>query len=1244
VTFTESVTVTGIPQIQLETGSVDRQATYSSGSGTTSLTFNYAVQAGDMSADLDYVSSSSLTLNGGTINDSVGNTATLTLPAPGAVNSLGANKAIVIDTAAPDSTTPAIVPNPANSGPTITSTATDSGTATSGIVAAEYFIDTVGAPGTGTPMSAADGTFNSNSEGLTATISTTTFNSLSQGTHTVYIRAKDGAGNWESTPSSTFVKDTSAPAVTTPIITPSPTTFPPTITSTATDSGTATSGITTAEYFVDTAGANGAGAPMNAVDGSFNSDVEALTVTMSTSLFNSLTEGTHTIYVHAKDGAGSWGPTSSATFVKDSGPPTVSIGVNDLLITDNDVGGAAFTVTATFSKSMDTTFTPTITFTPPVGTTLTFTTGTWSASNTVYTASYSKADAGVEVSNIDVSVGGAKDTNGNSQTPDPETSTGAFSIDTKNPTVTITSTDPLITDSDIGGPSFGVTATFSEPMDTSAATPIFSYNPAIGTTLTAGSGVWSAGNTIYTATYVLADANVEATGVDASVSGLKDAAGNTIAPSPTTSVDLFSVDTKNPTVTPSPVGGTFGPSGTSVALAASEPATIHYTLDDSTPSGGSSQYTSPIDISTTTTVKYFATDSVGNSGAVQTQVYTIDNVPPIVNALPAGGTYTSSQSVTLSSNEPSTIIRYTTNGNDPTGSSSQYASPISITVDTTLKFFGTDSFGNVGSIVTQVYDITGPVQPTGIVMQDTTTGGTGWGIYSTRPVLSEYVSPSSALVGKYIDSITVNLKKGTSTSTGTAFVGIINSDLSMKKTFATISISSLSSSSYVPSEYKLAAGDCYQIQAGDRIGVKNTGGSSSSNYLAIMRDINTADPYDGTNSHLTYYTSSWAMSGTTLSYDLVMTLKYSGCTTTPNNEPTANAGPDQSVNEGTQVTLDGTGSTDTDGTIASYSWTQTSGPSVTLSSSSGAQPTFTAPSVGASGATLVFSLGVTDNQGATDSTPDAVSVTVNNVNQPPVANAGSDQTVSENTLVTLTGLGSTDDGSIASYAWSQTGGPAVTLSSTTASQPTFTAPSVSATTVLTFSLTVTDNNGATDSTPDTVQVTVNDGVVQQPGIVMQDTTTGGTGWAIYSGRPVIAEYVSSSSALVGKQIDSITINLKTQDSSSSGTAIIGIINADLTIKKAFATINISTLTTSYAPYEFKLLSTDPNYVIQSGDRIGVKYTSGTSSSNNVSIMRDINTSDPYDGTNTHLTYYTSSWAMSGTPLSYDLVMTLKMID
>ncbi|MGE9746245.1 Calx-beta domain-containing protein [Bdellovibrio bacteriovorus] len=103
VQFTENVIVAGgTPEILIETGSTDRVATYSSGTGTNTLLFQYTVQAGDNSSDLDYESVNALTLAGATIKDSFGNDMILTLPAPGATGSLAANKNIEIDTQAPE--------------------------------------------------------------------------------------------------------------------------------------------------------------------------------------------------------------------------------------------------------------------------------------------------------------------------------------------------------------------------------------------------------------------------------------------------------------------------------------------------------------------------------------------------------------------------------------------------------------------------------------------------------------------------------------------------------------------------------------------------------------------------------------------------------------------------------------------------------------------------------------------------------------------------------------------------------------------------------------------------------------------------------------------------------------------------------------------------------------------------------------------------------------------------------------
>jgi hypothetical protein len=89
--------------------------------------------------------------------------------------------------------------------------------------------------------------------------------------------------------------------------------------------------------------------------------------------------------------------------------------------------------------------------------------------------------------------------------------------------------------------------------------------------------------------------------------------------------------------------------------------------------------------------------------------------------------------------------------------------------------------------------------------------------------------------------------------------------------------------------------------------------------------------------------------------------------------PIANAGPDQSVRMGAIVTLDGTESYDREGESLAYSWTQTSGPEVTLKDPTSVRPTFTSPDV-RDNTTLTFSLEV--NNGRQGSDADTVSIIV----------------------------------------------------------------------------------------------------------------------------------------------------------------------------------------------------------------------------------------------------------------------------
>jgi LmbE family N-acetylglucosaminyl deacetylase len=188
---------------------------------------------------------------------------------------------------------------------------------------------------------------------------------------------------------------------------------------------------------------------------------------------------------------------------------------------------------------------------------------------------------------------------------------------------------------------------------------------------------------------------------------------------------------------------------------------------------------------------------------------------------------------------------------------------------------------------------------------------------------------------------------------------------------------------------------------------------------------------------------------------------------TGNQPPSVNAGPDQSVAQFTPVTLAGSAA-DSDGTISAYLWTQVGGAPVTLNGANTATASFTAPAT-ASALALTFSLRVTDNQGAI--VTDTVTVIVTPTNDLPVVNAGPDQAVNELMPVTLPGSATDSNGTIASYAWTQTGGPAVTLAGANTASASFTAPAVTSQQQLTFRLTATDNAGGTGE--DTVTVTVN---------------------------------------------------------------------------------------------------------------------------------------------------------------------------
>ena len=200
-----------------------------------------------------------------------------------------------------------------------------------------------------------------------------------------------------------------------------------------------------------------------------------------------------------------------------------------------------------------------------------------------------------------------------------------------------------------------------------------------------------------------------------------------------------------------------------------------------------------------------------------------------------------------------------------------------------------------------------------------------------------------------------------------------------------------------------------------------------------------------------------------------------------NQLPVVNAGTDQTIIlPVSSVTITGTAS-DPDGTIASYIWTKVSGTGGTITTASAATTTITGLTTGS----YVYSLKVTDNQGATAT--DNITITVNaaaTTNQVPVVNAGTDKMITlPVSLVTLTGTASDPDGTIASYLWTKVSGTGGTITTLAAATTTVTGL-ISGTYV--FSLNVTDNQGATAT--DNITVIVNPAPINQIPIVNAGAT------------------------------------------------------------------------------------------------------------------------------------------------------------
>ncbi|WP_216594969.1 Ig-like domain-containing protein [Comamonas testosteroni] len=531
VTFDQSVTVTGgAPTLLLETGLVDRNATYVSGSGSNILTFSYTVQAGDVSADLDFQSTSALALNGATIKSAGNDVAILTLPTVGGANSIAGQNDILIDGVAPTVTSVSV---PANgtyvAGQNLDFTVNLSEAVTVGSVGGTpriaitldgggtVFADYISGSGTSAlvfRLTVASGQLDSNGISVGSAIQ------ANGGT------VKDAVGN-DAVTTLNNVGSTSGVRVDavlpTASIVVSDTALAAGETSTVTITfSEAVTGLTTADFSI----ANGVLSALSSTDAGITWTATLTPTAAVTDSSNLITlDNSGVADLAGNSGAGT---TDSNNYAVDTVRPTASIVVADTSLT----AGETSTVTITFSEAVTGLTTADFSVANGVLSGLSSSDGglTW-------TATLTPNGAVTDSSNlITLDNSGVTDLAGNAGVG--TTDSNNYAIDTLRPTATIVVADTSLA---VGETSL-VTITFSEAVNDFTNADLTVANGTLSNISSSDGGI------TWTATFT-PTANITDTTnlITLDNSGVTDAAGN--VGSGTTDSNNYAIDTQRPTAT-----------------------------------------------------------------------------------------------------------------------------------------------------------------------------------------------------------------------------------------------------------------------------------------------------------------------------------------------------------------------------------------------------------------------------------------------------------------------------------------------------------------------------------------------------------------------------------------------------------------------------------------------------------------------------------------------------------------------
>ena len=475
---------------------------------------------------------------------------------------------------------------------------------------------------------------------------------------------------------------------------------------------------------------------------------------------------------------------------------------------------------------------------------------------------------------------------------------------------------------------------------------------------------------------------------------------------------------------------------------------------------------------------------------------TPDSSAPAMTASPVGGTYYTTQSVSLSCNDGGGCgcnkIYYTTNGSTPTTSSAVYSAPINVPQTTTIKFFAVDYAGNVAAVSTEQYTITtpntppianaGPDQTVHVGASVTLDGAQSYDPDGDNPLTYSWTIqsiPAGSMasldmsspqrptftvdrLGNYIIALVVTDSRGSQSASDTVVISTTNS--------APVANAGSGATVHVNTTVSLD-GTGSNDPDGDPITFYWSILQSPEGSAAALTNPNAATPSFCPDKTGNYIVQLIVADPWTSSSPATVTIS------TTNSAPiaAASADPQYVTVRGTTVQLDASQSYDPDGDGIGYTWylkSKPSGSNAALSSTSSKTPTFIADVFGDYAAELY----VWDTWAY--SSP--VTVTVSFSNLPPVANAGSSQSVSVNQTVTLDGSSSTDpNGDLLTYLWSLSSKPAgcsATIQNSTNKMASL-IPDVSGI----YGVTLVVNDGFLPSAPSSVTITA----VQSSGTAIQ---------------------------------------------------------------------------------------------------------------------------------------------------------------